>query len=83
REAEREVMTAHGIFRAVAYVDRAGGASHVALVCGDIVAGEETLVRVHEPLSVMDLLDTVGGTHSWSVDAALRAVAERGKGVIV
>ena len=83
REAEREVTTAHGMFRAVAYVDRAGGASHVALVRGDILAGEETLVRVHEPLSIMDLIDTGGGTHSWSVDAALRAVAERGKGVIV
>jgi GTP cyclohydrolase II len=40
-----------------AYVDRASGATHLALVKGDIPAGGETLVRVHEPLSVLDFLD--------------------------
>ena len=30
---------------------------HLALVKGEIKAGEETLVRVHEPLSVLDFLD--------------------------
>jgi 3,4-dihydroxy 2-butanone 4-phosphate synthase/GTP cyclohydrolase II len=83
RAAERELATAHGPFRAIAYIDRAGGASHLALVRGEISAGEETLVRVHEPLSVLDLLDCGQGTHSWSVDAAMRVVAARGAGVIV
>ncbi len=83
RAAERELATAHGAFRAIAYIDRAGGASHLALVRGEISAGEETLVRVHEPLSVLDLLDCGHGTHSWSVDAAMRVVAARGAGVIV
>jgi 3,4-dihydroxy 2-butanone 4-phosphate synthase/GTP cyclohydrolase II len=83
RAAERELATAHGAFRAIAYIDRAGGASHLALVRGEIIAGEETLVRVHEPLSVLDLLDSGAGTHSWSVNAAMRVVAARGAGVIV
>ena len=83
RAAERDVTTVHGPFRAIAYRDRAGGASHVALVCGQIRAGEETLVRVHEPLSVLDLVDIAPGTHSWSVDAALRTVAAHGTGVVV
>jgi 3,4-dihydroxy 2-butanone 4-phosphate synthase/GTP cyclohydrolase II len=83
RAAERELATTHGPFRAVAYIDRAGGASHVALVRGQLHSGEEALVRVHEPLSILDLLDSSQGTHSWSVDAAMRVIAARGAGVIV
>lgn len=83
RAAEREISTAHGRFRAVVYLDRASGASHLALVRGTIDAEQETLVRVHEPLSVIDLVDTAAGTHSWSVDAALRAIARAGSGVVV
>ena len=83
RVVEREVTTAHGPFRAVAYLDRASGASHLALVCGEIDEEHETLVRVHEPLSVIDLVDTAAGTHSWSVDAALRVIAKAGSGVVV
>jgi 6,7-dimethyl-8-ribityllumazine synthase len=40
-------------------------------------------VRVHEPLSVMDLLDVGGTTHSWSIAAALDAINEAGRGVVV
>ena len=83
RAAERVVETVHGPFRAVAYIDRAGGASHLALVRGEIAADRETYVRVHEPLSVLDLIDVGASTHSWSVDAALRAIAAHGAGVMV
>ncbi|MFN0161136.1 MAG: bifunctional 3,4-dihydroxy-2-butanone-4-phosphate synthase/GTP cyclohydrolase II [Burkholderiales bacterium] len=83
RVAEREIVNAHGKFRTVVYRDHAGGAAHLALVLGTPSPAEETLVRVHEPLSTLDLLDTAGGAHSWSVDAALAAVARRGSGVVV
>ena len=83
RAAERDITTAHGVYRAVVYLDRASGASHLALVCGTVAADAETLVRVHEPLSVMDLIDTGTGTHSWSVDAALRTIAIEGAGVVI
>lgn len=83
RAGEREIATAHGGFRLVAYTDKASGGTHLALVRGKINRGEEILVRVHEPLSVMDLLDTGRGAHSWSVDAALHAVARAGNGVVV
>ncbi len=83
RVAERDITTAHGQCRAIAYLDRAGGASHVALVYGQPGADAETLVRVHEPLSILDLLDTGPGAHSWSVDAALRTIAAAGAGVVV
>ena len=46
-------------------------------------ADTETLVRVHEPLSVIDLLDMHDDTHSWSVNDALHAIADAGCGVVV
>ena len=56
---------------------------HLALVRGPISPDSETLVRVHEPLSVMDLLDAQSEAHSWSIPAALATIAESGRGVIV
>ncbi len=83
RAGERDVVTARGPFRAIVYRDRASGASHLVLVCGEIAPEAETLVRVHEPLSVMDLIDTGSGTHSWSVDAAMHTMQMHGSGVLV
>ena len=40
-------------------------------------------MRVHEPLSVIDLLDIDSATHSWSIAEAQRAIAAAGRGVIV
>ena len=83
RVTERMVDTVHGKFKLIAYLDKTASAMHLALVKGEIVLGEETLVRVHEPLSVMDLLDTGAGGHTWSVYDALKKIAEAGKGIIV
>ena len=57
RIAERPLDTPHGAFRLVVYRDKLSDATHLALVRGPISPDTETLVRVHEPLSVMDLLD--------------------------
>lgn len=81
--ADREVSCAHGSFRLRAFTDRTTGEVHLALSKGDIVAGEETLVRVHEPISVLDFLDCASSRHSFSVDQAMQAISRRGRGVIV
>jgi len=65
------------------YRDKLTDATHLALVRGPISPDTETLVRVHEPLSVIDLLDIDDATHSWSVAQAQRAIAAAGRGVIV
>ncbi len=83
RIGERPLATAHGAFRLVIYRDKLSDATHLALVRGPISADTETLVRVHEPLSVMDLLDLGSTAHSWSIAAALHAIAEAGRGVVV
>lgn len=83
RVAERPIRTAHGEFRLVAYLDKTVNATHLALVKGTIDPVTETLVRVHEPLSVMDLLDISDETHSWNVNDTLQVIAGAKSGVIV
>src|SRR5947208_1705829 len=57
RLLERDIDTAWGRFHLVAYRDLALASIHLALVRGSPSRERETLVRVHEPLSVLDLLD--------------------------
>ncbi|KIO49500.1 bifunctional 3,4-dihydroxy-2-butanone-4-phosphate synthase/GTP cyclohydrolase II [Nitrosospira sp. NpAV] len=83
RMAERSIQTIHGKFQLVAYLDKTVNATHLALVKGKIDPGTETLVRVHEPLSVIDLLDINDDTHSWNVNDTLRIIAGAACGVIV
>ena len=75
RIGERPILTAEGGFRLVTFRDKLSDATHLALVRGEIVPDRETLVRVHEPLSVIDLLDYGSRTHSWSISAALATLA--------
>ena len=82
RVAERRLETAQGAFDVVAYRDRSG-AAHLALRVGQWRADEEVLVRVHEPLSVLDLLDTGPCIHSWPLAKALAALTAAGRGVAV
>jgi len=83
RAAERDIDTPWGKFRLVTFKDRAVGSVHLALVTGNVRAEAETLVRVHEPLSVLDLLDSAAGPHSWGVSDALKAIRGAGTGVMV
>jgi 3,4-dihydroxy 2-butanone 4-phosphate synthase/GTP cyclohydrolase II len=83
RIAERPLNTPHGAFRLVVYRDKLSDATHLALVRGPIAPDVETLVRVHEPLSVMDLLDGESASHSWTIPGALAAINEAGRGVVV
>ena len=78
RVAERAIQTVHGEFRLVAYLDKTANATHLALVKGRIDPDTETLVRVHEPLSVIDLLDVSDDTHSWNVNDTLRISRRQG-----
>ena len=83
KSAERELETAWGRFRMVAFRDLPTGAMHLALTLGEISAKDETLVRVHEPLSVLDLLDAGKGNHAWGVGETLAEIQRAGKGVMV
>jgi 3,4-dihydroxy 2-butanone 4-phosphate synthase/GTP cyclohydrolase II len=81
--ADKEVICAHGSFRLRAFRDKTSGDVHLTLTRGVIHAGEETLVRVHEPVSVLDFLDCRSQRHTFSIDMAMRAIARAGAGAIV
>ena len=83
RAAERLVETPYGTFKLVAYYDRTTNETHLALVKGEPSPLQEVLVRVHEPLSVFDLLDSSSRSHSWNALNAMQAIAEAGCGVII
>ena len=70
RIGQRKLTTAQGEFDCTAFRDRTGGL-HLALTRGQWSADDEVLVRVHEPLSVMDLLDAGDQGHSWPLPKAL------------
>jgi 3,4-dihydroxy 2-butanone 4-phosphate synthase/GTP cyclohydrolase II len=83
RIAEHDIVTPWGPFRLTAWRDQPGGEPHLSLVKGSIGAEIETLVRVHEPLSVLDLLTADAGGHSWPVARAMAAIAAASSGVLV
>src|SRR5204863_1051299 len=82
RLGRRPMVTAQGEFDCTVYRDRTGGL-HLALTRGSWSAADEVLVRVHEPLSVMDLLDTGDHGHSWPLPKALAALHASGRGAAV
>jgi len=83
RIGKRPVTTARGKFEMIVFRDKLTDATHLALVKGTIDSECETLVRVHEPLSAIDILDADARSHSWSIDAALSALQAAERGVMV
>jgi 3,4-dihydroxy 2-butanone 4-phosphate synthase / GTP cyclohydrolase II len=83
RVGERPIRTAVGDFQLVAFRDKLSDATHLALVRGRIDAERETVVRVHEPVSVVDLLDYGSRAHSWTIPAALARLAQAERGILV
>ena len=83
REGVRTLQTAQGSFETHVFRDRSGGA-HLALTKGQWTPADEVLVRVHEPLSVLDLLDAGSSNqHSWPLPKALAALQASERGVAV
>lgn len=80
---EQDMTTPWGNFRAIGYKDLASGEPHLALVHGTIDPDVETLVRVHEPTTIIDLLCADSADHSWSIPDALTTIAKAQSGVVV
>ncbi|MBW8722222.1 MAG: bifunctional 3,4-dihydroxy-2-butanone-4-phosphate synthase/GTP cyclohydrolase II, partial [Polaromonas sp.] len=79
----RTIQTAFGEFTAHAFRDKPSQGLHLALVRGEWSPAEVVAARVHEPLSVLDVLETGRPMHSWSLDQSLKHIAAEGKGVAV
>ena len=82
RMSRRPLVTPQGEFDCTAFRDRTGGL-HLALTRGRWTPQDEVLVRVHEPLSVMDLLDAGQCGHSWPLPKALALLAKSERGAAV
>ena len=83
REGEREFITPWGKFKGIIYRDKPSSCIHIALVHGKPSEDQETLVRVHEPVTVLDFLDANVSTHSWPLAQALQQIAASSAGVAV
>ncbi|RYX92354.1 MAG: 3,4-dihydroxy-2-butanone-4-phosphate synthase [Comamonadaceae bacterium] len=79
----RTIQTAFGEFEAHAFRDKPSQGIHLALVKGTWSPDETVAARVHEPLSVLDALETGRSMHSWPLDQSLRHIEAEGKGVAV
>jgi 3,4-dihydroxy 2-butanone 4-phosphate synthase/GTP cyclohydrolase II len=85
RHSEKTVETAHGPFQLTSFSDKVSGEVHLALTHGEIRPEVETLVRVHEPVSVLDFIDPADSRnhHAYGVDEAMRLIAANGHGALV
>jgi 3,4-dihydroxy 2-butanone 4-phosphate synthase/GTP cyclohydrolase II len=81
--AEASIPTAHGAFRAVGYRSTIDGHEHIALVRGDLGDGGGVLVRVHSECLTGDVFGSRRCDCGPQLDAALRIVAEDGRGVVL
>ncbi|MEO7127526.1 MAG: 3,4-dihydroxy-2-butanone-4-phosphate synthase, partial [Rhodoferax sp.] len=79
----RTINTAFGEFTAHAYLDKPSRGLHLALVKGQWQPDDTVVVRVHEPLSVLDALEVNRSMHTWGLDTSLKHIAQLGQGVAV
>lgn len=83
READIQLPTDFGKFRAVGYEEDLTGQDHVALVKGDISGEEPVLVRVHSECLTGDIFGSHRCDCGPQLHAALRQIEEEGRGVLL
>ncbi|WP_439548508.1 3,4-dihydroxy-2-butanone-4-phosphate synthase [Falsiroseomonas sp.] len=80
RVEEGTVEGIGGPWRAVVYSSTLQEGEHVALVKGDVTGPQPTLVRMH---AASLLKDMIGGRVEQDLHAAMRAIDQAGRGVVV
>src|SRR5262245_5203414 len=83
RVAAAELPTEHGEFRAPACESPLERETHVALVKGDIGAGENVMVRVHSRCLTGDVFPSLRCDCGPQLDAAMARIEQEGRGVIL
>jgi 3,4-dihydroxy 2-butanone 4-phosphate synthase/GTP cyclohydrolase II len=83
REVAVRLPTDYADFSAVAFRETLTGKHHVALVLGDIDGLDDVLVRVHSECLTGDVFHSLRCDCGDQLDAALRAIAEEGRGVLL
>jgi 3,4-dihydroxy 2-butanone 4-phosphate synthase/GTP cyclohydrolase II len=83
RVASARLPTRYGEYRLFGYRETATGAEHVALVMGELLPGESALCRIHSECLTGDALGSRRCDCGEQYDAAMRAIAREGRGVLV
>jgi len=83
RIASAELPTEVGQFTAVGYRSIFDNIDHIALVMGEIGDGEDVLVRVHSECLTGDVLGSMRCDCGPQLHAAMRIVAQAGRGVVL
>ncbi len=83
READAFLPTRYGAFRAVAYTEKLNGATHLALLMGDVADGNPVLTRVHSECLTGDVFGSFRCDCGEQLDQALRQIADEGRGCLL
>ena len=83
RTAEARIPTVYGDFTAVSYRSIMDGEEHVAMVKGEILADEPTLVRVQSECMTGDVFSSTRCDCREQLSLALKAIQHEGKGVFL
>ena len=84
RIEETELQSRHGgNFKMYVYANTVEYSEHIVLVKGEITDDEPVLVRVHDFNPLNDLLGDDASGEAGKLQAAMRIVSERGRGVII
>lgn len=77
------IPTEYGEFTGYVYESVLDGEEHLAIVLGDVAAGDDVLVRVHSECLTGDVLGSLRCDCGPQLNEALRLIAEAGSGVVV
>jgi 3,4-dihydroxy 2-butanone 4-phosphate synthase/GTP cyclohydrolase II len=83
RVAKTRLPTEFGDFTAFGYSSDTDDSEHIALVAGEIGDGLDILVRVHSECLTGDVLGSLRCDCGPQLHAALRRIAEEGRGVVL
>lgn len=85
REAETRLPTVFGTFTAYGYRSTVDGVEHVALVHGEIGAGdgEDVLVRIHSECLTGDVFHSLRCDCGPQLETSLERIRDEGRGVVV
>lgn len=81
--AKAKMPTRYGEFTIHGYINKLNGEHHVALVKGNIADGEPVLCRVHSECLTGDALGSARCDCGQQYDAAMKAIAKEGRGVLL
>lgn len=81
--ATAQLPTEHGDFVIHVFESRLDGATHVALVRGDLGDGQQVLARVHSSCVTGDIFHSSRCDCGQQLDMALARVAAEGRGVVL